>query len=191
MINTLTGPQLTQFRAQNNIHQHKCCRNKIKRLTRKPPSSSFKTRQSFVKALTKVTSSLPKCDLKKKAVVQHLAQEFGLISKPTHQRSSLQLSDKLKKVVHSFYIQDDISYQLPGKGDTIVVKDDLGNITTSRKRILFYNLCENYELFKEENKNINLNRSTFAVLRPPFVVPKAYLAHRICVYLYQKMFIFF
>ncbi|CAF1111831.1 unnamed protein product [Didymodactylos carnosus] len=82
-----------------------------------------------------------------------------------------------------FYIRDDISYQLPGKGDTIIAKDDLGNITTYRKRLLFYNLCENYELFTEENKNVNLNRSVFAVLRPPFVVPQASLAHRICVYL--------
>jgi len=49
---------------------------------------------------------------------------------------------------------------------------------------LFNNLRENYELFKEENKNVALSRSSFAELQPPFVVPKAALVHRnyLCLY---------
>ncbi|CAF1142422.1 unnamed protein product [Didymodactylos carnosus] len=42
--------------------------------------------------------------------------------------------------------------------------DELGNRTTHQKRILFNNLRENYEVFKEENKNVNLSRASFANL---------------------------
>jgi len=124
--------------------------------------------------------------MKKKVVIQHLAQNVGLIPKPTHQCSTLQLSDKLKTDIHNFYVRDDISYQLPGKRDTVVVKKDDGSKVTYQKRILLNNLRENYELFMEENKTISLSRSSFADLRPPFVVPKAALAHRNCLCLYHE-----
>ncbi|CAF2125919.1 unnamed protein product, partial [Rotaria magnacalcarata] len=72
------------------------------------------------------------------------------------------------------------------KKDTIVVKEDDGSKVTYQKRILFNNLRENYELFKEENKNVWLSRSSFAELRPPFVVPKAALTYRNCLCLYHE-----
>ncbi|CAF2142516.1 unnamed protein product [Rotaria magnacalcarata] len=72
------------------------------------------------------------------------------------------------------------------KKDTIVVKEDDGSKVTYQKRILFNNLLENYELFKEENKNVWLSRSSFAELRPPFVVPKAALTYRNCLCLYHE-----
>ncbi len=99
---------------------------------------------------------------------------------------TLQLVDKLKNDVQNFYLRDDISYRLPGKKDTIVVKEDDGSKVTYQKRILFNNLRENYELFKEENKNVNLIRSSFAELRPSFVVPKVALAHRSCLCFYHE-----
>ncbi|CAF0901140.1 unnamed protein product [Didymodactylos carnosus] len=120
-----------------------------------------------------------------KAKARVRAQKFGLIPKPTHHRTSVQLSAKLKKDIYNFYVRDDVSYQLPGKRDTIVVKDDDGQKTTYQKRILINNLRENYELFKVENKNVDLSRSAFADLRPPFVVCKAALAHRVCVCVYH------
>ena len=51
---------------------------------------------------------------------------------------------------------------------------------------MFNNLRENFELFQEENKYVDLSRSSFAQLRPPFVVPKAALAHRNCLCLYHE-----
>ena len=86
--------------------------------------------------------------------------------------------------MYNFYIRDDISYQLPGKKDTIVVKKDDGSKVTYQKRILLNNLRENFELFKEENKDVSLSRLSFAQLRPSFVISKAALAHRndLCLY---------
>ncbi|CAM4936549.1 unnamed protein product [Rotaria socialis] len=117
-------------------------------------------------------------------LVQHLAEKFGLVPKSKHQRITLQLADKLKTDVHNFYQRDDISYQLPGKRDTVVVKDDDGKKVTYQKRILINNLRETYEFFKDENKSVDLSRSSFADLRPVFVFSKSALAHRnwLCVY---------
>ncbi|CAF1218860.1 unnamed protein product [Rotaria sordida] len=182
----LRGASLAKFRAENKMRQQKFRENKKQSLIDKPFPSSFKSRQSFGKALKKVNSSLPKCDLKKKVIIQHIAQSVGLVPKSTHKRTTLQLADKLKNDVHNFYLRDDVSYQLPGKKDTVVVKEDDESKVTYQKRILFNNLRENYELFKEENKNVLLSRTSFAELRPPFVVPKAALAHRNCLCLYHE-----
>jgi len=149
-----------------------------KQVLQKTPSTtnSFVNRQSFGKVLKKVRSSLPKCD-NKKAVIEHLAQNVGLIAQPTHERSSLQISNKIK---------DDVSYQLPGKRDTVVVKHNDGSKITYQKRILFNSLRENYELFIEENQGMTVSRSFFAELRPPFVILKAALAHRNCLCIYHE-----
>ncbi|CAF1101340.1 unnamed protein product [Adineta ricciae] len=73
--------------------------------------------------MKKVNSSLPKCDQKKKIIVQHLAEKFGLLPKSTHQRISLQLTDQLKNAVHNFYLRDDVSYQLPGFFDEKILEN--------------------------------------------------------------------
>ena len=181
----LSGASLEEFRKKARLRQRKCRENKTKRLTN-ASSSSVKTRQSFSKSLKKVRASLPKGDRKKKVVVQHLAKQFGLISKSKHQRTSLQLADKVKTEVENFYLRDDISYQLSGKRDVVVVKDSNGSKVTYQKRILLNNLRETFELFKEENNNVNISRSSFAELRPAFVIPKAALAHRNCLCLYHE-----
>ena len=122
----------------------------------------------------------------RKLLVQHLAKQFCLLPKSKHQRTSLQLTDTIKTDVRNFYLRDDISYQLPGKRDTMVVKDDDGNKVTYQERILLNNLLETFELFKEEYNNVDIGRSSFAELRPAFVVPKATLAHRNCLCLYHE-----
>ncbi|CAF4590144.1 unnamed protein product, partial [Rotaria socialis] len=182
----LSGASLTEFRSKAKLRQRKCRENKIKRLINKPSSSSFKSRQSFSKSLKKVKSSLPKCDRKKKVVIQHLAEKFGLAPKSKHQRITLQLANKLNTGVHNFYQRDDISYQLPGKRDTVVVKDDDGKKVTYQKRILINNLRETYEFFKDENKSVDLSRSSFADLRPVFVFSKSALAHRNWLRVYHE-----
>ena len=57
---------------------------------------------------------------------------------------------------------------------------------TYQKWILLNNLRETFELFKEENNNVNISRSSFAELRPTFVIPNAALAHRNCLCLYHE-----
>ncbi|CAF0958568.1 unnamed protein product, partial [Didymodactylos carnosus] len=123
--------------------------------------------------------TVPKCDKKKKDVIQHLAQKYNLVPKPVQQHTCANTFDQIKNAVHKFYLRDDVSYQLPDKRGTIVVKNDDNTKITYHKRILLNNLRESFELFIEENKGIIISRSSITDLRPPFVVPKAALAHRI------------
>ena len=123
--------------------------------------------------------------MKKKVIIQHLARSYNLILRSKHRHTSLQFVGKLKSDVHNFVIRDDISYRLPGKKDTVVIEDDDENEISYQKRILFNNLREDFELFKEKNKNFKLC-SSFAQLRLPFVIPKVALAHRNCLFLYHQ-----
>ncbi|CAF2753011.1 unnamed protein product [Rotaria sp. Silwood2] len=60
----LTGASLAKFRTENKFRQQKYQEHKKKRLVNKSPPGSFRSRQSFGKALKKTNSSLPKCDKK-------------------------------------------------------------------------------------------------------------------------------
>ena len=91
--------------------------------------SGFSTRQSFGKAIKKAKRTLPKDFNRRKKVIQVLAQAVGVVPQNNHQRTTRQLSSNMKSHIISFYCSDDISYQMRGKHDTIVVNHD-GNAIT-------------------------------------------------------------
>ena len=97
--------------------------------------NGFSTRQSFGKAIKKAKHALPKDFNRRKKVIQALTQAVGIVPQNNHQRTTRQLSSNMKSDIISFYYRDDISYQMPGKRDTIVVNHDW-NKTTYQKRIL-------------------------------------------------------
>lgn len=111
--------------------------------------SSYKNRQSFGKAIKRVTHSLPQDADKRVIVVRHIAQELNIIPKTTsqHQRQQRSLSTELKELIIKFYNRDDISYQLAGKRDCITFKNNDGTSTTLQKRILLYSVRETFQLF--------------------------------------------
>jgi hypothetical protein len=116
-------------------------------------STSFGSKQSFGKAVKKVTRCLPQDPSKKKLVIQAIAQSIGLIDPPLHKRITRKVSRQLMDDIVEFYCRDDISYQLPGKRDTIVVRQD-GTKSIHQKRILLYNIREVHQLFLSENSGI-------------------------------------
>ena len=72
--------------------------------------------------MKKVTRCLPQDPSKKKLVIQAIAQSIGLIDLASHERTTRRLSRQLKDAIVEFYCRDDISYQMPEKRDTIVVR---------------------------------------------------------------------
>ncbi|CAF1442485.1 unnamed protein product, partial [Didymodactylos carnosus] len=112
-------------------------------------------------------------------------ESVGLLPTSAHQRVSRTLSPKAKDAILLLYGRDDISYQVPGKRDTVVVKED-GSKKTYQKRILLYNLRELYQIFLNENSGVDVSRSLFAQLRPQQIVVKSSMAHRVCVCLYHE-----
>ena len=113
------------------------------------------TVQTVAKATKKVKQILPKDPVKKKLVIQSMAESIGLLPTPTYQRVSRTLSSKLKNDILHFYERDDISYQMPGKRDTVVVKQ-YSSKETYQKRILLYNLREVHQMFLQENPGMQL-----------------------------------
>lgn len=97
-----------------------------------------------------MTRFLPQDPSKKRLVVQAIAQSIGLIAQSLHKRRTRELSRQLKDDIIKFYCRDDISYQMPGKRDTIVVRQN-GTKSTHQKRILLYNIREVHQLFLSEN----------------------------------------
>jgi len=58
----------------------------------------------------------------------------------------------------------------PGKKDCISIKMADGTKERVQKRLLLANLSEIYASFKSENPGMQVGFSTFAVLRPKFVL---------------------
>ena len=113
---------------------------------------------------------VPPKDLnKKKIVIQTLTQSVGILPKASHQRVSRKLSTKIKDTVVLFYCRDDISYQMPGKRDTIAVKNSYSR-TTYQKRILLYTIREAYEIFLVENPG----NASFVVICNLFIFFKVF-----------------
>ena len=168
-------------------------------------STSFGSKQSFGKAVKKVTKCLPQDPSKRKLVIQAIAESIGLIVPSFRKRTTRQVSRQLKDAIGEFYCRDDISYQMPGKRDSIVVRQN-GTKSTHQKRILLYNIREVHHLFLSENAGSGTNlldsiwsnsnrlllsvldiaRTSFPELRPEYVLIKALMSHRVCVCAYHE-----
>ncbi|CAF4608178.1 unnamed protein product, partial [Rotaria magnacalcarata] len=114
----LTG-QAKQDYDKRHAESQRTYRNK-----KKISINGYSTKQSLAKAIKKATHTLPKDLGKKKEVVRVLAQTVGILPRKDHQRTTRKLSSTTQNSIVSFYCRDDISYQMPGKRDTIVVNDN-------------------------------------------------------------------
>ncbi len=103
----------------------------------------------------KVKKILPKDPVKQKLVITAMAESVGLLPKPAHQRVSRTVPLKIQKAILAFYERDDISYQMPGKRDTVIVKQ-YGSKQTYQKRILLFNLREIHQMFLQDNPGMRL-----------------------------------
>jgi hypothetical protein len=111
-----------------------------------------------------VKNALPKDPTKQKLVVKAIAQSLGILPTSTVQRVTRIFPTDNKKMVLSFYERDDISYQMPGKRDTVVVKEN-GTKTIYQKRILLFNLREVHQMFIQDNPSIQLFSFTFETVQ--------------------------
>ena len=153
--------------------------------------STYKCRQTFGKAVQRVLRSLPKDSRKRNHVVLHVAQVANVISKLTkkHKREQRSLSMELKKAVIQFHNRDDVSYQMPGKRDCVVVEDDDGKYSTLQKRILLFSIGETLQLFLSEKKGPDetLSLTSFGELRTKECSsPISYVSSKLFVLLSRK-----
>ncbi|CAF2970124.1 unnamed protein product, partial [Rotaria sp. Silwood2] len=162
-------------------------RSKLNNVTYKPSfKSSFETKQIKGKALRKITNALPVNKNKQIELITHMAEDLGILDmKKKHERVQNCISMSTQNEVINFYCRDDISYQAPGRKDSITIKID-GIKQTIQKRFLLFSLREVYQLFIDEYPQHKIGRSSFQELRPPNVFYRSSMPHNICVCNYHE-----
>lgn len=87
----------------------------------------------------------------------------------------------VEETVKRFYLEPDVSKELPGKKDCVSVK--LGDSRVMKqKRLILGNLKEIYSLFKERHPELKIGFTKFASLRPKeCVLAGAPGTHTVCV----------
>ncbi|CAF1368973.1 unnamed protein product, partial [Didymodactylos carnosus] len=118
----LTGKEKLNYQQQNKKHQANYRNRKTKNIASIPPV--YKSKQTFSKALKKVITALPKDISKQREIIKRVSETLGLTPKTTHKRTTPTLTVKTKQDVIQLYQRDDISWQAPGKRDTIVVRQN-------------------------------------------------------------------
>lgn len=157
------------------------------------PIGTYRTSQSFGKAMARSRKVLPKSPRKKKIIVRRLAMEIipeiksSLNIKKTEQNN---LSNIEEKVIQ-FYNSDEISRQAPGKRDMKSVKEaSSGKRVLVPKRHMLMTVGEAFAQFKRENKSILIEKSKFYSLRPQHVMLVTETPHNVCVCKYHANFDF-
>ncbi|CAF1310453.1 unnamed protein product [Adineta ricciae] len=149
-------------------------------------TSHFVTKQAKAKALKKMKQALPANKNKQIELIHKIAEDLNVLQlEKKYERTNQSIPSEVKKKVFDYYIRDDISYQSPGKRDTITVKENGAKLKLQRRYLLF-SLRELYELFIQENPQIKLSLSSFQDLRPSNVLYKSSIPHNVCVCIYHE-----
>lgn len=77
--------------------------------------------------------------------------------------------ETIKKVT-DFYLDQDISRNMPGKRDVVMIRGADGKREAVQKRLFLSNLNEGFAAFRMRNPLINVGFSKFAELRPPQII---------------------
>ncbi|CAF1529237.1 unnamed protein product [Adineta ricciae] len=149
-------------------------------------TSHFVTKQAKAKALKKMKQALPANKNKQIELIHKIAEDLNVLQlEKKYERNYQSIPLEVKKKVFDYYCRDDISYQSPGKRDTITVKENGAKLKLQRRYLLF-SLRELYQLFVQENPQIKLSLSSFQDLRPSNVLYKSSIPHNVCVCIYHE-----
>ena len=114
-------------------------------------------------------------------VAKNIGEEKGILGDSNPKKGNqLPLSTELQ--VKEFYKSEDISRVMPGKKDTVSVKDKDGVKKLEQKHLVLCNLKDAYHLFREKYPNDDIGFSKFAELRPKeCVLVGGSGTHSVCV----------
>ena len=76
---------------------------------------------------------------------------------------------------------------MPGRKDCITIKVN-GIKEKVQKKVLLSTVMEAYELFKIDHPEVKVGKSTFANLRPLYIVPISKKDHSVCCCKYHENF---
>ncbi|CAF1424572.1 unnamed protein product [Adineta steineri] len=174
-----------RLRQQTNLHKFRS-KSKLSSTLPSPPDSSFRTKQSKSKALNRILNVLPANKGKQFELIKEIATNLKIIEpEKKFERTQKSLSTDVKQQIYDYYFRDDISYQAPGKRDSITIKEN-GVKKKLQKRYLLYSLNEIYQMFAEENPQVQISCSSFKNLRPCNVLYKSATPHNLCLCIYHE-----
>lgn len=128
---------------------------------------------SFNRAFKRADKNLPKCPKMRREIVKRLASKYipSLMdeSKMKSRRVAKVAAQELKHKIEVFYLKSDISYDAPGKNDTVIILSDTGRVK-AQKKYLMYSLRETYQFFIAQESVVHISFSTFYDHKPPNVL---------------------
>lgn len=146
------------------------------------PINGFRCRQTFGKAVCKARRVLPQSPTKRKAVVTQLSTEIGILPMKRRRidKGPTSIDEATCGKVIAFYENDRVSRAAPGKKDSRLVCIN-GAKERRQLRHLVMSVQEAYQLYKRENPDDSIGKSTFFDLRPPYVRLVKDMPHDVCV----------
>ena len=129
----------------------------------------YRSRCSLNKAVKKLMKGTPESPVKKRAVIEKLAEEAGLKVLPSSPakypdviKPNAITEDVIKKVEH-FFMRTDIVWTSPNIKDEMTVWNDDGSKQKLSKYFLEMTMDEAYGLFKDENPGLKIGRSKCSI----------------------------
>lgn len=149
---------------------------------------SFISNRSLQKSVSIIKRKLPISPSKKMAVVRKLALDVAGPTLDLHcyeKKKSPRIREADREKARKFYLNDDISYQMPGRKDTKSVKG-----VQMQLKFMLMTVGECYQLFKTQNPEIKFGKSIFYQSRPENVRPISETPPNLCVCIYHANFEF-
>lgn len=119
---------------------------------------------------------------------KQLVAQDGIMCTPKPKPRHVLPEETINKAIN-FYLDPEVSRELPGMKDFVSVRNCDGKKEHKQKRLVLGNLKEIYSFFKEKNPNLKISFSKFAGLRPKQCkLAGASGTHVVCVCLYHENF---
>lgn len=99
---------------------------------------------------------------------REVRKRFGIVPEVPHMSKGKVITQEMKESIKTFFESDEVSCACSGIKDCKTVKLDKGEKMTMQTHSVLMNLKEVYEMFKEDQNNLNIGFSTFAALCPPY-----------------------
>lgn len=150
-------------------------------LTQVRQTSAYKCKQTFGKAVKRVSEVLPTSPRKQREIVSVLTQRLGVHTSSVSTKTSEKQTTLPVEKVEEFLQRDDIIWQSPRAKDFISIKDSSGKKTRIQKRFMSITMQEAYEIFKAEHPMCVISRSSFCALRPNFISLRSKTPRNVCL----------
>lgn len=152
------------FKLKESIRQKAIYENNKKTSINSLTDQGFNSRNSLLKSFKKVKKTLPTSCQKRKEVVAELLKEFPDIASSKKKRTR-SLTDSAELAV-AFFKRSENFLTMPGKNDTMIVRNKNGEKSKIQKQIFTKSIKEMYEEFIKEYPDAKLSRSRFFQLSP-------------------------